>query len=346
MNVASLQLVYHLESLGFVLSSSVIILHRFEFFVGFRCIWTLHCSKHKVALFQIWRLSRRAANFSLCIDPGRVKRLCALHPLEVFVWIAESELSLLHSLFELLSVFIHVIRQLMNHQSALILRLVHSFEPAKSEVGLFQVSRWLDRGAFAGELLWGFDMPRSLLAKVCCPLGQLARIIMKVVCTLITRSESVTASSHTIMLDLDIRLLEGIRWLYQILSLLFRPGSCGMRCHFQWCFFSIASQSEMARADILCIQSSFNLALFNISEMLWAKIIFRNRFVVYWISSEVVVGLSILLYSILLRLSPITWFCLWLRVSKPIVLLSCRAIICWSFKSHLKICDSHIWNLA
>ena len=41
----------------------------------------------------------------------------------------------------------------MNHQSALILRLVHSFEPAKSEVGLFQVSRRLDRGAFAGELL-------------------------------------------------------------------------------------------------------------------------------------------------------------------------------------------------
>ena len=76
-------------------------------------------------------------------------------------------------------------------------------------------------------------MTRSLLAEVCCPLGQLARIIMKVVCTLITRSESVTASSHTIMLDLDIRLLEGIRWLYQILSLLFRPGSCGMRCHFQ-----------------------------------------------------------------------------------------------------------------
>ena len=38
MNVASLQLVYHLESLGFVLSSSVIILHRFEFFMSLRCI--------------------------------------------------------------------------------------------------------------------------------------------------------------------------------------------------------------------------------------------------------------------------------------------------------------------
>ena len=169
---------------------------------------------------------------------------------------------------------------------------------------------------------------------------------MKVVCTLITRSESVTACSHTIMLDLDIRLFERVRWLYQILSLLFRPSSCGMRCHFEWCLFSITTQSEMARADILCIQSSFDLALFNISEMLWAEVIFRNRLVVYWISSEVVVGLSILLYSILLRLSPITWFCLRLGVSKPIILLSCRAIICWSFKSHLKICDSHIRNLA
>ena len=163
-NVASFQLVYHLESLGFVLSSSVIISYRFEFFVGFRCVWTLHCAKHKVALFQIWRLCRRSANFSLCIDSSWVKRLCALHPLEVFVWIAESELSLLHSLFELLSVFIHVIRQLMNHQSALILRLVHSFESSKSEVSLFQVSRWLDRGAFARKLLWGWDITRLLLA--------------------------------------------------------------------------------------------------------------------------------------------------------------------------------------
>ena len=57
-------------------------------------------------------------------------------------------------------------------------------------------------------------MTRSLLAEECCSLGQIARIIMKVVRTLITRSESVTACSHTIMLDLDIRLFEGIRWLY------------------------------------------------------------------------------------------------------------------------------------
>ena len=149
-------------------------------------------------------------------------------------------------------------------------------------------------------------MTRSLLAEECCSLGQIARIIMKVVRTLITRSESVTACSHTIMLDLDICLFEGIRWLDQILSLLFRSSSGGIGCHFELCFFSIATQSEMARANILCIQSSFNLALFNISKMLRAKIIFRNRFVVYWISSKVVVGLSILLYSILLRLSPIT----------------------------------------
>ena len=57
-------------------------------------------------------------------------------------------------------------------------------------------------------------MTRSLLAEECCSLGQIARIIMKVVRTLITRSESVTACSHTIMLDLDIRLFEGIRWLH------------------------------------------------------------------------------------------------------------------------------------
>ena len=149
-------------------------------------------------------------------------------------------------------------------------------------------------------------MARSLLAEVCCPLGQLARIIMKVVCTLITRSESVTACSHTIMLDLDIRLFERIRWLDQILSLLFRPGSGGIGCSFELFFFSIATQSEMACANIFCIQSSFNLALFNISQMLWAKIIFRNRFVVYLISSKVIVGLPILLYSIFLCLSPIT----------------------------------------
>ena len=41
----------------------------------------------------------------------------------------------------------------MNHQSALILRLVHSFESSKSEVSLFQISRRLDRGAFARDLL-------------------------------------------------------------------------------------------------------------------------------------------------------------------------------------------------
>ena len=57
-------------------------------------------------------------------------------------------------------------------------------------------------------------MTRSLLAEERCSLGQITRIIMKVVRTLITRSESVTACSHTIMLDLDIRLFEGIRWLY------------------------------------------------------------------------------------------------------------------------------------
>ena len=37
-NVAGFQLVYHLESLSFVLCSSVIISYRFEFFVGFRRI--------------------------------------------------------------------------------------------------------------------------------------------------------------------------------------------------------------------------------------------------------------------------------------------------------------------
>ena len=41
----------------------------------------------------------------------------------------------------------------MNHQSALILRLVHSFESSKGEVSLFQISRRLDGGAFARDLL-------------------------------------------------------------------------------------------------------------------------------------------------------------------------------------------------
>ena len=108
-NIAGLQFVYHLESLGFILSSSLLVLDWFEFFVSFRGFWTLHCTKDKVALFQIRGLSWISANFGLCINSSRIKRLCTLHTFKVFIWISESKLSLLHSLLELLSVFVHVI---------------------------------------------------------------------------------------------------------------------------------------------------------------------------------------------------------------------------------------------
>ena len=100
-------------------------------------------------MLEIGWLCGSAPNLGLGIDACRIEGLGTFHALLVFTCIAEGELSLLHPLLELLPIFVHVLRQLVHRQRALIQRFVQPLEFPEREVGLLEVLRRLHGSHFA-----------------------------------------------------------------------------------------------------------------------------------------------------------------------------------------------------
>ena len=108
----------------------------------------------------------------------------------------------------------------------------------------------------------------------------------------------------------------------------------------------VCSELEVALADIFAIVLSFNFALFHVAKIMLREFVLVAGLVVHGVSTEVVVGHSLLGIALLLGqelalmvLADAAPVCL--VQEEPVVLVRSCPVIRHLFKPHLEVCYSH-----